>query len=98
MTSPATCARRWTSSSPTPDTAGSRLRRHGTWRSTGSRGCRLSDAADVYIRVDRGVVTLSGSVNRRSDEEIAARMIQRVHGLVDVIEPYARAHTRPSSW
>ncbi|WP_308016313.1 hypothetical protein [Nonomuraea aurantiaca] len=37
-------------------------------------------------------------MNRRSDEEIAARMIQRVHGLVDVIEPYARAHTRPSSW
>jgi len=45
-----------------------------------------ADADNVYIRVDRGVVTLSGSVRRRSDAEIAARMIQRVNGVVDVID------------
>ncbi len=33
-------------------------------------------------------MTLSGSVNRRSDAQIAAWMIQRVNGVVDVIEPY----------
>ncbi|TMS00302.1 CBS domain-containing protein [Nonomuraea basaltis] len=44
------------------------------------------DTDDVRIRVDRGVVTLSGSVNRRSDAEIATRMVQRVNGVVDVID------------
>ncbi|MEO3805341.1 CBS domain-containing protein [Nonomuraea sp. B1E8] len=44
------------------------------------------DTDDIRIRVDRGVVTLSGSVDRRSDAEIAARMIQRVNGVVDVID------------
>lgn len=44
------------------------------------------DTDDVRIRVDRGIVTLSGSVNRRSDAEIATRMVQRVNGVVDVID------------
>ncbi|MEO3892570.1 CBS domain-containing protein [Nonomuraea sp. B5E05] len=44
------------------------------------------DTDDIHIRVERGVVTLSGSVDRRSDAEIAARMIQRVNGVVDVID------------
>ncbi|MBB6349983.1 CBS domain-containing protein [Nonomuraea muscovyensis] len=44
------------------------------------------DTDDVRVRVGNGVVTLSGSVNRHSDAELAVRMTQHVNGVVDVID------------
>ncbi|MFI6317606.1 CBS domain-containing protein [Nonomuraea sp. NPDC050556] len=39
----------------------------------------------VHVRVDDGIVTLTGRMDRRSEAEIAARLIQRVNGVVDVV-------------
>ncbi|GAA2287399.1 CBS domain-containing protein [Nonomuraea roseoviolacea subsp. roseoviolacea] len=41
---------------------------------------------EVRVKVEHGIVTLSGFVPRRSDAEIATRMVQRVDGVVDVID------------
>ncbi|HEY9522966.1 MAG TPA: CBS domain-containing protein [Thermopolyspora sp.] len=41
---------------------------------------------DVRAVVDQGVVTLTGSMERRSDARIAVSMTGRVNGVVDVID------------
>ncbi|MEV4061067.1 CBS domain-containing protein [Nonomuraea dietziae] len=43
------------------------------------------DPSHVTVAVDRGIVTLGGHMDRRSSAEIAARMTQRVNGVVDVV-------------
>ncbi|MEV0591444.1 CBS domain-containing protein [Nonomuraea cavernae] len=44
------------------------------------------DTSHVTVEVHQGVVTLSGWMDRRSEAGIAARMTQRVNGVVDVID------------
>ncbi|MEU3166401.1 CBS domain-containing protein [Streptosporangium sp. NPDC006930] len=43
------------------------------------------ETAQVNVRVDHGVVTLTGTMERRSEAEIAARVVGRVNGVVDVV-------------
>jgi CBS domain-containing protein len=40
----------------------------------------------VSVDVAQGVVTLSGRMERRSEAEIAVRLVQRVNGVVDVVD------------
>ncbi|SDK40721.1 BON domain-containing protein [Nonomuraea maritima] len=42
--------------------------------------------SDVRATVDKGVVTLTGSMRLRSDARIAVRMVERVNGVVEVID------------
>ncbi|TMS00305.1 CBS domain-containing protein [Nonomuraea basaltis] len=42
--------------------------------------------SDVRATVEQGVVTLFGSMQRRSDARIAVCMVERVHGVVHVID------------
>lgn len=42
--------------------------------------------SDVRVTVEQGVVTLVGSMQRRSDARIAVCMVERVHGVVDVVD------------
>ena len=42
------------------------------------------DPATIDVEVARGVVTLQGTVDRRSDKEILAAMVRRVGGVVGV--------------
>lgn len=42
------------------------------------------DASDVEVKVDGGVVTLSGQVQRRQDKRSIEQMIERVHGVDEV--------------
>ena len=42
------------------------------------------DEGRVFVRVERGEVTLSGSVDRKSDAEILPVFISRVPGVVSV--------------
>ncbi|MEU7004624.1 CBS domain-containing protein [Nonomuraea sp. NPDC046570] len=59
----------------------------------------LGSADSVRIKVVNGIVTLSGSVDRRSDSEITARMIQRVNGVINVINKLEwEKDDTPSSW
>ncbi|GGO69243.1 CBS domain-containing protein [Nonomuraea cavernae] len=44
------------------------------------------DTSHVTVEVHQGVVTLGGWMDRRSEAGIAARMTQRVNGVVDVID------------
>ncbi|MFO7250548.1 MAG: CBS domain-containing protein [Actinomycetes bacterium] len=44
------------------------------------------DNVDIDVEVDHGVVTLRGHVDRRSEAQIAVRMVGRVNGVVDVID------------
>ncbi|MEV5408749.1 CBS domain-containing protein [Thermopolyspora sp. NPDC052614] len=44
------------------------------------------ETSGVAVDVAQGVVTLSGRIARRSEGEIAVRMVQRVNGVVDVID------------
>ncbi|GGL13670.1 hypothetical protein Sme01_70030 [Sphaerisporangium melleum] len=44
------------------------------------------DASRVKVTVKRGVVTLEGTMDRRSNAHIAARAVLRVNGVVDVID------------
>lgn len=44
------------------------------------------DNVDIEVEVDHGVVTLRGHVDRRSEAQIAVRMVGRVNGVVDVID------------
>ncbi|WP_214107458.1 CBS domain-containing protein [Acrocarpospora catenulata] len=43
------------------------------------------DTDGVAVRVDHGVVTLSGVIPRRSDAELAVNLTHRINGVVDVI-------------
>jgi CBS-domain-containing membrane protein len=43
------------------------------------------DANDVHVRVDDGVVTVTGQTDRWSDGDLAVRLIRRVDGVVDVL-------------
>ncbi len=45
----------------------------------------LTDPATVKVVVDEGVVTLTGTVDRRSTAEIAGRLARAVSGVVDVV-------------
>ncbi|MEU8251327.1 CBS domain-containing protein [Nonomuraea sp. NPDC048916] len=47
------------------------------------------DTSSVTVEVHQGVVTLGGSMDRRSETGIAVRMTQRVNGVVDVIDKLA---------
>ncbi|MFC4530730.1 CBS domain-containing protein [Sphaerisporangium dianthi] len=44
------------------------------------------DASRVRTTVRRGVVTLAGEMDRRSNAHIAARAVMRVNGVVDVVD------------
>jgi CBS domain-containing protein len=44
------------------------------------------ETSGVAVDVAHGVVTLSGRIARRSEAQIAARMVQRVNGVVDVVD------------
>jgi len=43
------------------------------------------DTQQVHVQVDHGVVTLAGTMDRRSETEIAVRMTGRINGVVDVV-------------
>ncbi|GAA3446412.1 CBS domain-containing protein [Planomonospora venezuelensis] len=45
-----------------------------------------TDTSQVEVSVHRGVVTLTGRMERRSEALIAARMALRVNGVVDVVD------------
>lgn len=45
-----------------------------------------AETSDVRATVEQGVVTLVGSMQRRSDARIAVCMVERVNGVVDVID------------
>lgn len=49
---------------------------HSLWATT----------SDVLATVDKGVVTLTGWMRSRSDARIAVRMVERVNGVVNVID------------
>jgi CBS domain-containing protein len=44
------------------------------------------DPADVRVTVDDGVVTLTGEVERRSLVPVAVRLVERVYGVVGVVD------------
>lgn len=44
------------------------------------------ETSGVQVDVHQGVVTLSGSMQRRSEAAIAARMTARVNGVIDVVD------------
>jgi CBS domain-containing protein len=44
----------------------------------------LTDARAVRVSVEQGVVTLAGQMQRRSEAEIAERLVRRMDGVVDV--------------
>ncbi len=46
----------------------------------------LTDPDAVEVAVDEGVVTLTGTVSRRSTVEIAGRLARAVSGVVDVVD------------
>lgn len=45
-----------------------------------------ADTSGVEVRVRDGVVTLSGTVPRAADARILVRMVERVNGVLDVID------------
>ncbi|MFG1694196.1 CBS domain-containing protein [Nonomuraea sp. NPDC049309] len=45
-----------------------------------------ANTGGVRVKVERGVVTLSGWMERRSEAATAARMAARVNGVVDVVD------------
>ncbi|MEO6086861.1 MAG: CBS domain-containing protein [Umezawaea sp.] len=45
----------------------------------------LADPATFDVRVDRGVVFVDGRLERRSDAELAERLIRTMPGVVDVV-------------
>ncbi|GAA0988136.1 CBS domain-containing protein [Acrocarpospora macrocephala] len=49
---------------------------HSLWAAT----------SDVQAAAEQGVVTLTGTMERRSDAQLAVRMTERVNGVVDVID------------
>ncbi|MEU7837703.1 BON domain-containing protein [Nonomuraea sp. NPDC049129] len=44
------------------------------------------ETSGVAVHVDRGVVTLSGWMDRRGETMLATRMAHRVNGVVDIID------------
>ncbi|MEO3856623.1 CBS domain-containing protein [Acrocarpospora sp. B8E8] len=56
------------------------------------------DTEHVRVRVDQGIVTLRGSMTRRSEAEIAARMVGRVNGVVDVINELEWKEDDAADW
>ena len=40
----------------------------------------------MEIGVDGGVVTLSGQLDTRADEELAVRFVERIEGVVAVVD------------
>ncbi|HEX6344860.1 CBS domain-containing protein [Umezawaea sp.] len=49
----------------------------------------LVDPATVDVRVDDGVVTVRGRLDRRTDTELAERLVRAVPGVVDVVSDLA---------
>ncbi|GGQ26235.1 CBS domain-containing protein [Streptosporangium pseudovulgare] len=45
-----------------------------------------AEPSTVSATVRQGVVTLTGRMHRRSDARLATRMVQRVNGVVDVVD------------
>ncbi|MGC5015743.1 CBS domain-containing protein [Streptosporangium sp. DT93] len=43
------------------------------------------DTEQVHVQVDHGVVTLTGTMERHSEADLAARMTGRINGVVDVV-------------
>jgi CBS-domain-containing membrane protein len=46
----------------------------------------------ISVKVDRGIVALSGWMDRRSEAAIAVRMIARVNGVVEVVDKLTWKH------
>ena len=46
----------------------------------------LVDPRQVTIAVDGGVVTLSGVLDTRADAELAVRFVERLEGVVAVVD------------
>ena len=49
-------------------------------------GMLLVDPRQVQIAVDGGVVTLSGQLDTRADAQLAARFVERLEGVVAVVD------------
>lgn len=49
-------------------------------------GLLWADTSGVRVSVADGVVTLSGWIKHRSDAQILVRMIERINGVIDVID------------
>jgi CBS-domain-containing membrane protein len=47
-------------------------------------GAMWLDPATIQVQVNRGVVTLSGQVDRKSTKQILAELVRRVDGVVGV--------------
>ena len=62
-------------------------------------GTMWLDPATIEVQVNRGVVTLSGQVDRKSTKEILAELVRRVEGVVGVEDrvAYAQDDRRISS-
>jgi osmotically-inducible protein OsmY len=46
----------------------------------------LVDPRQVEIEVDGGVATLSGQLDTRADAELAVRFVERIEGVVAVVD------------
>ncbi|WP_431934333.1 CBS domain-containing protein [Nonomuraea jabiensis] len=57
-----------------------------------------AETSDVRATVKQGVVTLVGSMQRRSDARIAVCMVERVNGVVDVIDQIIWRQDDIPSW
>ncbi|MDF5754351.1 CBS domain-containing protein [Spongiactinospora sp. TRM90649] len=56
------------------------------------------ETAGVHVTVDRGVVTLSGRIDRRSEAQIAVRMTRRVNGVIDVVDQLLWTENDTVAW
>ena len=56
------------------------------------RSILLADPDRVLVEVDSGVVTLTGELDTRLDTQVAVRLIERVEGVVAVVD-HLRFHT-----
>ncbi|WP_248959921.1 BON domain-containing protein [Sphaerisporangium perillae] len=65
---------------------------------SGFRRSLWLDASRVKVTVNRGVVTLAGQMDRRSNAHIAARSVLRVNGVVEVIDELKWDEDDTPSW
>jgi CBS domain-containing protein len=56
------------------------------------------ETSRALVSVTDGVVTLHGRMTRRSDAAIAARMVQRINGVVEVVDELAWDEDDTATW
>ncbi len=62
-------------------------------------GGRLGfDTSGVRVTVEEGIVRLGGSTRRRSEGALVARVVERVNGVVDVVNEMTWAQDDGVTW